>query len=294
MLHSSRFRSLAAAAAGSLLPLALAAQTPSFGEARLSTGVTLHYAEQGDPAGETIVLLHGYSDSWFSYSPILPLLPSSYHVFSLSQRGHGESDQPAGGYAMRDLAADVVAFLDAKGISRATVVGHSMGSLVAQRVALAAPDRVERLVLIGSGTSIAKIDGFEEFREAIFMLADPVPEEFARAFQESTIYHPVPAAFVDRAVKESLRLPARVWHALMEGMIATPRLEEGVRVPTLILWGERDTVFPGSEQDALLSVIPGATLKVYPETGHALHWERPEAFVRDLVRFIRDTSPGTH
>jgi pimeloyl-ACP methyl ester carboxylesterase len=52
------------------------------------------------------------------------------------------------------------------------------------------------------------------------------------------------------------------------------------------MWGERDTIFPRSEQDALLAMLPSATLKLYPETGHALHWERPEMFVRDLESFI--------
>jgi pimeloyl-ACP methyl ester carboxylesterase len=69
----------------------------------------------------------------------------------LDQRGFGDSDRPQGGYEIRDLAADVVAFLDAASIDRATIVGHSMGSFVARCVAITFPERVDRLVLIGSG-----------------------------------------------------------------------------------------------------------------------------------------------
>jgi non-heme chloroperoxidase len=94
----------------------------------LSTGVSLHYAEQGDQAGEAIVFLHGYSDSWFSFSRILPLLSPEYHAFALTERGHGESDKPECCYTVDDFAADVDAFMDAVGIGKATLVGHSGGA----------------------------------------------------------------------------------------------------------------------------------------------------------------------
>jgi pimeloyl-ACP methyl ester carboxylesterase len=86
--------------------------TLRFAEAHLTTGVRLHYAEQGDPAGQPIILLHGYSDSWYSFSRVLPALAATYHIYALDQRGHGDSDRPAQGYGMPDFAADVVAFLD--------------------------------------------------------------------------------------------------------------------------------------------------------------------------------------
>src|SRR6186997_63820 len=100
------------------------ADTPRFGEVQLSTGIRLHYAEQGPARGEPIILLHGYSDSWFSFSRVLTPLARAKHVYALDMRGHGKSDKPGTGYHMRDLAADVVAFMDAKGIVRATVIGH--------------------------------------------------------------------------------------------------------------------------------------------------------------------------
>ena len=65
-----------------------------------------------------------------------------------------------------------------------------------------------------------------------------------------------------------------------------------IEVPTLILWGEQDPLFPREEQERLVGTISGATLKVYPETGHAVHWDRPEQVVRDLEAFMKDTSPA--
>jgi non-heme chloroperoxidase len=64
-----------------------------------------------------------------------------------------------------------------------------------------------------------------------------------------------------------------------------------IDVPTLILWGEQDPLFPREEQERLAAAIPAATLKVYPETGHAVHWDRPEWVVRDLEAFIKEIRP---
>ena len=259
-----------------------------FGDARLRTGVRLRYAVQGDPSGQPVILLHGYSDSWYSFSRLLPLLPVGLRVYALDQRGHGGSDRPATGYAMRDLVADVLAFMDAQGIARATIVGHSMGSFVAQQVALAAPGRVARLALVGSATSVRRFEGIDALRPVVDSLRDPIPEPFAREFQLSTIHHPVPAAFVDRVVADSRKLPARAWRQLMDGMFAAepPVRLRASRIPTLVLWGERDAFVGRAEQHALVALLGTATLIAYPETGHAPHWERPDDVARDLAAFI--------
>jgi len=260
-----------------------------FADVQLETGVRLRYAEQGDSTGTPVILLHGYSDSWFSFSRVLPLLAASYRVFALDQRGHGDSDKTAAAHAPKDLAADVIAFIEARGLAGVTVVGHSMGSFVAQQVALAAPGRVQRLVLIGSTTTPRTFEGILDLDRAVKALVDPVSTEFVREFQVSTIHQPVPAEFMDRVVAESLKLPAQVWHSAMDGMLATERAAglAGTPLPTLILWGDQDTLCTRAEQDALVAMLPNATLKVYAETGHALHWERPAEFARDLQAFMK-------
>src|ERR687893_696937 len=269
-----------------------------FATTDFSTGVRLHYAQRGDPTGEPIIFLHGYSDSWFSFSRVLPLLSSEYHAFALTQRGHGDSDKPECCYTLNDFAADVDAFMDALGIEEATLVGASTGALFAQRVALSYPHRVDRLVLVGAQSPANEAnEAVMGLQEEVRALEDPVPPEFVRAFQESTIYQPVPQEFLDTVVSESLKLPARVWRDYLEGAVLSIdhdyvlALGE-IDVLTLILWGEQDPLFPREEQERLRAAIPGATLKVYPETGHAVHWDRPEWVVRDLEEFMKDTRPA--
>lgn len=273
-------------------PAELPAADLTSGTQRLATGVQLRYAVQGDPEGTPVILLHGYSDSWFSFTPILPLLPAEHRVYALDQRGHGGSDKPESGYHLADLAADVLAFMDSKRISRAVVVGHSMGSLVAQYVGRAAPDRVAGLVLIGSAPSIHSMPGAGEFADGVRSFRDSVPLEFIREFQASTIYRPLPDGFVERVVEESRRLPPHVWRGIIDGMMASQPVTRSLdaRIPTLILWGDRDAVFPRAAQDSLLAAKPAAELKVHAETGHAVHWEQPDAVARELATFFERVS----
>jgi non-heme chloroperoxidase len=265
-----------------------------FATTQLTTGPRLHYAEQGDPTGEAIIFLHGYSDSWFSFSRILPLLSPEYYAFALTQRGHGDSERPECCYTVDDFAADVDAFMDAVGITEATLVAHSTGAVTAQRMTLSYPRRVSRLVMISAQSVNEAVLGL---REEVHKLNDPVPPKFVQEFQESTIYVPVPREFLTTVISESLKLPARVWRDVMEGTALSvgPDHEAQLReinVPTLIMCGEQDALFPPEEYERLAAAIPNATLKVYPETGHSVHWERPEQVVRDLEAFMKDTRPA--
>jgi len=276
-------------AAGAALPVVAAAQSSSrFDHVRVSTGIRLRYAEQGTGAGEPVILLHGLSDSWFSFSRVLPLLSAQRRVYALDQRGHGDSDKPTSGYSMRDLAADVIAFMDAKGIDRATILGHSMGSFVAQQVALAAPKRVSKLILVGSTTTPRTFAGMTDLDSIVRTIKDPVPTEFLREFQVSTVYDGVSTEFIDRVVQESTKLPAHAWRGLLEGMLAVdPPAALGTSgIPTLVVWGEKDAYAVASEQPALVALVRTATLKAYPNTGHAPHWERPATFAQDVSAFI--------
>ncbi len=260
-----------------------------FSDVQLKTGVRLRYAEQGNPKGEPVILLHGYSDSWVSYSRILPLIDKKYHVYVPDQRGHGDSDRPASGYTFPDFAADVIAFMEAKGLKQATIVGHSMGSFVAQHVATSAPERVTKLVLVGSATSVHNNVVLDLQRE-VNGLSDPVSPKFVREFQYSVVAKPVPEKFMDQVIQESLKVPARIWKDVMVGMLASPKQVDFSKVtaPTLIVWGDKETVFPDrSDQEALRKAIPNATLKVYADTGHCPNWEEPNRFVKDLEAFLQ-------
>jgi pimeloyl-ACP methyl ester carboxylesterase len=255
---------------------------------RLANGVRINYIESGDPGGEPVLLLHGVTDSSWSFSTVLPHLPPDLHAFAIDQRGHGDSDRPDG-YAMADFANDAAGFLDAVGVERATVVGHSMGGLVALRFALDHPDRLARLVLAGTSPAAGN-PGVRALHDEVQRLPDPVPDEFIRAFQLSTLSRPLEPAFLERVVAESRKLPARVWQGAFTSIVAADvarDLHRLPRVPTLIVWGDRDDIFPLAEQERLRDGITGARLIVYAGGGHAFHWEEPERFARDLTAFIR-------
>lgn len=260
---------------------------------QLPDRVRLEYAEQGDPSGVPVVLLHGITDSWRSFERVLPHLPGSIHALALSQRGHGDSDRPASGYRPRDFAADLRSFVDGLGLGPAVIAGHSMGSSIAQRFAIDHPERVLGLVLAGSVTTWRGHPDFVELWDStVSTLEDPVDPGFVREFQESTLARPVPPEFVETVVRESLKLPARVWKAaLREGLLRDDFSGElgEIEAPTLIVWGDRDAL-TGGEQEPLTAAIAGSRRVVYPGAGHGLHWEEPARFAADLAAFAGEVA----
>jgi pimeloyl-ACP methyl ester carboxylesterase len=261
----------------------------------LSTGVTLPYVERGDRDGVPVVLLHGITDSLRSFEPVLTHLPPSIRAFAVSQRGHGDAQRPAAGYRSRDFAADAAAFVDALGLSPAIVVGHSMGSTNALRLAIDFPQRVRALFLIGAFASYRTNAGLVEFWDnVVSRLTDPIEPAIAREFQESTLAQPVPPAIVDQAVQESLKMPARVWREAFAGLLEDDFTKELDRVsaPTVLYWGERDVLVPRFDQDRLLANIRNSRLVVCERAGHAPHWEEPARFAAEITEFAATTAHG--
>lgn len=254
----------------------------------LRNGTRLEYVEQGDPTGVPVVLLHGYSDSWHSYEPVLPYLPRSIRAFALTQRGHGDSDRPEAGYAPSDFAGDVAQFAEALGLGTVVVVGHSMGSTVAQQFAIDYPERTLGVVLLASFVDIAGNPGVDEMSSVVEALTDPVDQGFVREFQESTLAQPVPPEYLDLVVAESQKLPARVWKAILASLLATNLTEQlqEIAAPALVIWGDQDIFSPRSEQELLAAVIPDARLAIYEGAGHAMHWEEPARIAADIAAFV--------
>jgi non-heme chloroperoxidase len=244
----------------------------------LSSGLRLRYLHGGAADGPVVLMLHGLSDSSYSYRRVLPLLPPHLRFIAIDQRGHGDSDRPVSGYSMDDLAADAIDVLDELGIARAVVVGHSMGSFVARKVAERDPHRVERLVLIGTALS-PRNALLAELRTVLDALKDPIREPFIREFQMSCVHQPVPAEFMNAIVADSAKVPSRVWQAAIEGLW---RFEARwpLSVPTAILGGENDAVFSRAEQAALFEATERSSLHLEPGIGHCLHWEAPERFIK--------------
>ncbi len=265
--------------------------------ASLVTGVTLPYVEFGDPEGIPVVFLHGYTDSWRSFEPMLPYLPAELRAIALTMRGHGDADRPATGYGQDAFAVDVAAFLTALNLDQAVIVGHSMGSSVAQRL--------RRSPLSGAlprsggddraSTMWASNPGVMAASAFIASMEDPVDPAFVQEFQASTVARPVPHSLIATAVAESLRVPARVWREALASHIEADYTAElgSITGPTLLLAGGRDDLTPYDAQLVLQDLIPGARLIIYPDGGHAFHWEDPAQVAADIATFVRALPEST-
>lgn len=256
----------------------------------LASGLTLSYAYQGDAADPAVVLLPGPTDSWRSYQPVLDRLPRETHAISVSQRGHGDSDKPNSGYRVEDFAADVVPLLDACGIERAVLAGHSGSCLVARRVALDNPERVAGLVLEASPTTLRDDARLVDFVEGIVSdLEDPISPDFARSFVAGTSSAGIRADLADLLVEELLKVPAHVWRGTFAGLLQYDDMTELARIeaPTLLVWGDADALVSREMQDHLARSIPAADLLIYHGVGHTPRWEDPARFSSDLVSFVR-------
>lgn len=260
----------------------------------LASGLTLSFAEQGDPAGPAVLMLPGPTDAWRSYRPVLDLLPHDVRAIAVSQRGHGESGKPEAGYRVEDFAADVVPLLDALGVERAVLAGHSGSCLVARRVALDHPDRVAGLLLEASPTTLRGDARLLRFVESVVAgLDDPIDPEFARSFVVDTSSESVAPDLVDLLVEDVLAVPARVWKQTFAGLLEYDDRAELplVEAPTLLVWGDADVLVSREMQLDLAASIPDADLLVYPGVGHTPRWDDPVCFGDDLATFVRRVGP---
>ena len=256
----------------------------------LASGHRLRYATRQADRPITIVFVHGWPDSWRSFEPVMNALPPTIGATSVSLRGFGGSDAPRDGYTADDFAADIHELAEHLDVTSAVFVGHSMGSLVVQRLAASHPELVAGLVLIG-GLNRLPDDVYADVWSAVEDLADPISEQFVREFQSSTLAAPVPAGFFDQLVAESLKAPACVWRAAFAGIRTMPPAHDArITAPALLLWGDRDALVPRTEQDNLLSAIPDARLIVYRGAGHSPNWEQPARVAQDIEAFLRSNA----
>lgn len=263
---------------------------------RLPNGATLRYVEQGPSDAMPLILLHGFPDSWLSYEIVLANLPSSIRAIALSQRGFGNSDKPEGNYHPRALAADLADFMTLRHIPRAILAGHSMGALVAQSFAVAHPERVAGLVLIGTFKTLRDNAELAQLIDDVATMADPIDLDLVRAFQASTLAQPVADEFFRTVVAEGARLPLKIWRAVLKDVAAYDDFAELAQItaPSILFWGERDNFSTYEQQQELANEIPGAELRLYAGAGHSLHWEEPKRFASDLASFMRTLERNAH
>ena len=155
---------------------------------QLSTGITMAYVEVGPESGTPVILIHGFTDSlhtWSYSGPLLRKAHPEWRILAVDLRGHGASSMPSATdcaatpercFRVTDHAADIVAFMRAMGIQRASLVGHSLGSLITQEIALSNPAMVERAVLIATGATVVGNPVIHDFLERDTIEATWKPE----------------------------------------------------------------------------------------------------------------------
>ena len=260
----------------------------------LSGRVRIPYVEVGDGSGTPLLLLHGLTDSWRSFELVLPHLPPWIRTIAITQRGHRNAGRPLRGYGLPDFVGDLAGVMDALGIEAAVLAAHSSHTFVVERYAIDHPDRTLGLILMGAPFSLRQKPGLAGFLETVSKLSDPIDAEFVRGFARATIHRPVPQPFLDMMIEECLAVPAHVWREAFPSFLEDEHGSELERIsaPTLLVWGDQDTIVTRADQDALVRAIPNASLVVYEGTGHTPHCEDPLRLARDIGAFVESLSGG--
>jgi len=259
-------------------------------------------------AGSPVVLVHGLGASVESWLPNVEALAERHRVLALDLPGFGRSAKEGLTYSASFAASFVAAFLDAMGAGRASVVGNSMGGLVALQLALDHPERVDRLVLVSSA-GLGREVGFYLRLAALPLLGDYLaslgtPEAVVRATISSILSNPheMPRELIDRWV-ELTGLPgasAAFVKAARAGLsifgqrrqiVLRHRLAE-VRAPTLIVWGDEDPVIPVAHAYAAHRRLPCARLHVFKGCRHCPQLERPAEFNELVLEFLGEGQGG--
>ena len=236
-------------------------------------------------SGEPLLLVHGLGYARWGWELVLEPLERSFDVIVFDNRGIGESDAPPGPYTVADLAADAAQVLDEAGVERAHVLGTSLGGMVAQELALAAPQRVDRLVL--ACTTPGGPEAFPMPDRTVQLMTSGAT---LRQFVENALAPEPDPELVDRILRhrETTAQPSEAWSAQAAAgatFDALGRLER-IEAPTLILHGTEDAVVD-SRNTALLALrIPGSRVELFPGGGHLFFWEQPERFVEVVTEFL--------
>jgi len=261
------------------------------------SGLRVRYVRRG--RGPVLILLHGLASSIYTWADVIPALARDHDVVAVDLPGFGGSDIPA------DLSSSVypgtvVGLMDRLGISRATLVGNSLGGAVAIVLAARHPERVRRLILIdsagynldpsrrpmllrfvGSAPVAAALDALPVRRWLVRTALRQVFHDAARVTPERVEEYLAPLA--RPGTTEALR-------SLLapQSGFGLPGLEREVRVPTLIIWGRNDRWIPVADADRFAAAIPGARKVVLEECGHVAQEERPA----EVVHLLEEFDPG--
>jgi pimeloyl-ACP methyl ester carboxylesterase len=280
-------------------PAATPSHDTSSAEPILVGGCRVHHVDAGPREAPAVVLLHGIVATHRYFRANLDALAARHRVLAPDLPGSGRSDKPDAAYSTDWYVAQLAAFLDAKGVGRAHLVGNSMGGQIALAFAHALPARVERLVLVApAGLSTSHLAPLRPFLRvahrhghrlvpripeaalaALFHIVFPGRPDLARRYIRG---------YASGMASEEYPLYVRALLRSGDGVLAhgTARLAREILHPTLIVWGRRDALLPAWGAKRLARAMPHAELRIYDRSGHCPMIDEPERFNRDVIGFL--------
>src|SRR5215218_9100370 len=272
-------------------------------------GHTVTYRTAG--RGPVLLLLHGIANSSETWERVAPLLSEHFTLIAPDLMGHGESATPRGDYSLGAHASGARDIVTALGHERVTVVGHSLGGGIAMQFAYQFPERTERLVLVSSGglgrevhllLRAASLPGADYVLPALTSrrlvdLGRGIGGLLGRVGLQPAGDIAVLArgfASLDNAGSRQafLHTVRSVIEPGGQRVSASDRLALAARLPTLIVWGERDSIIPVDHGAAAHHAMPGSRFEVFPAAGHMPHDDDPDRFAAILTAFCDGTEPA--
>lgn len=253
-------------------------------------GVRLNYVEQGT-GDEVIVFVHGWLSSLGAWKETWALLSPTYHAYALDLRGCGQSDRVKEGCTVAQFAEDVHNFSQELGLGRFTYVGHSMGGPIGIRLALDHPEVLKALVLVAP----VPAHGLKIPDEQLPVVRGGAGnEEFMHIFLPM-LFATLPSdERVEELLKDMLSVEKEAFLDSLDSFMffdVESRLGE-IKVPTMMVIGEKDMVTLPDEQRRTAKGIAGCRLEVFADNGHYLQIESPDRFVDVLTGFIEEVNRG--
>ena len=270
--------------------------TPRVGPTRLARNgsVTIAYDVRG--RGSPLVLIQGVGVGRWGWEPVAARLARRFQVITIDNRGIGASDTAPEHYSTRVMADDVLAVLDHAGIRQASLVGTSLGGMIAQELALAHPERVDKLVLVatipgGPRSHPMPLPTTYLFAWAPFMTSKAKLREFVQTTLGPTTLRRRPRVARCLAARQLAHPQSEsAWRAqTAAGMLFNPLgRQRRITQPTLIVHGTADQVVAPGNADVLAGLLPNARVQRFEGAGHLLYWEQPKRFVRAVTDFLTD------